>query len=146
MKYTGKRHPFKGTYKVGYNSDGTINAVDLKVYSNGGLFRALDIIDIIGNWYDLSGPVLDRSLFHSDNAYYFPNFRTTGRICKTNTVSNTAFRGFGGPQGALMSEAVIQHVANELGIPAEKIREKHLYKHGQKTHFGMPVNVRFVDA
>eukprot|EP01126_Amoeba_proteus_P037509 TRINITY_DN3870_c0_g1_i2.p1 TRINITY_DN3870_c0_g1~~TRINITY_DN3870_c0_g1_i2.p1 ORF type:complete len:1079 (-),score=234.65 TRINITY_DN3870_c0_g1_i2:3157-6012(-) len=131
MKFTGKRHPFKANYKIGFMTDGSIKALDLQLYNNGG------------NWYDLSGAVLERALFHSDNSYYIPNLRTSGKIAKTNIQSNTAFRGFGGPQGVLAVEYAIQHVAEFLNIPPEIVRENHLYKYSQETHFRMPVNVRF---
>ena len=83
---TGKRHPFYGQYEVGFEEDGTIKAVDMNLYSNGG------------HAHDLSFPVMERALFHSDNAYKIPHLSTYGKVCRTNVFSNTAFRGFGGPQ------------------------------------------------
>ena len=84
MTVSGKRHDFKVLYDVGFKDDGKINAIDIKLLSNGG------------NVLDLSGPVMTRALTHLDNCYSFKNFKALGYICKTNTVSNTAFRGFGG--------------------------------------------------
>ena len=89
MTSTGKRHDFQVAYDVGFDDTGRILAVEAKFASRAG-FSA-----------DLSGPVADRALFQADNAYYYPNVRLTSRPLRTNTVSNTAFRGFGGPQGLL---------------------------------------------
>ncbi len=86
MGWTGHRHPFYIKYKAGCDAHGNVLAVDLQLYSNGG------------NTLDLSIGVLDRALLHCDSTYNVPNFRVRGRICKTNLPSNTAFRGFGGPQ------------------------------------------------
>jgi xanthine dehydrogenase large subunit len=115
MAITGKRHPFKGIYRVGFNDDGIIEALDLQLYSNGGFSM------------DLSMAVLERALLHSDNAYFIPHFRVTGRICKTNLPSNTAFRGFGGPQGVLNIENVIEEIAQKLGIDAIEVRRRNCY-------------------
>lgn len=87
MAATGKRHDFHVDYKIGFDDDGRIEAVDAVFAARCG-FSA-----------DLSGPVTDRALFHADNCYFYPNVRLRSRPLKTNTVSNTAFRGFGGPQG-----------------------------------------------
>jgi xanthine dehydrogenase large subunit len=115
MRITGKRHPFKGEYRVGFNDDGLIEALDLKLYSNGGFSM------------DLSMAVLERALLHADNAYFIPHFRVTGRICKTNLPSNTAFRGFGGPQGVLNIENIIEEIAQKLGIDALEVRQRNCY-------------------
>jgi xanthine dehydrogenase large subunit len=115
MAITGKRHPFKGVYRVGFGDDGVIRALDLALYSNGGFSM------------DLSMAVLERALMHSDNAYFIENFRVTGRICKTNLPSNTAFRGFGGPQGVLNIENILEEIAQKLGIDALEIRRRNCY-------------------
>jgi len=115
MCISGQRHPFLSKYKVGFNKDGLITAVDVKLYSNGGMSL------------DLSRPVLERAMFHIENAYSIPNVRVTGRVCRTNLPSNTAFRGFGGPQGMMACEAYMEHVARELGVHADEIRAKNLY-------------------
>ncbi|MBI4624018.1 MAG: molybdopterin-dependent oxidoreductase, partial [Verrucomicrobia bacterium] len=91
---------------------------------------------------DLSQPIIDRALFHVDNAYYLPAVRLTGRVAKTNLASNTAFRGFGGPQGMLVIEEIMDRVARTLGVPPEIVRERNLY-HGtgetNTTHYGADV-------
>ena len=127
MMLTGKRHPFFARFEVGFDDEGRIRAFDAELVSNGG-------------WsLDLSQPVLDRALFHVDNAYYLPAVRLTGRVAKTNLASNTAFRGFGGPQGMLVIEETIDRIARRLRLPPEVVRERNLY-HGtgatNTTHYG----------
>ncbi|MGJ8632729.1 MAG: xanthine dehydrogenase molybdopterin binding subunit [Luteolibacter sp.] len=131
IETSGKRHPFHAEYKVGYHTDGTLHAADIRVFSDGG-------------WsLDLSQPVNDRALFHLDNAYYIPNVRFEGRVCRTNTTSHTAFRGFGGPQGVIVIEEILGRIAAELGLPPEDIRSKNFY-HGtgetNTTHYGEEVD------
>ena len=118
MRFTGKRHPFKAVYRTGYAADGKLTALDVKLYSNGGCST------------DLSFAVLERSMLHSDNAYYLPAVKIEGRVCKTNLPSNTAFRGFGGPQGVAMIENVMAEVAAALGLDAYDVREANLYGGG----------------
>jgi xanthine dehydrogenase large subunit len=115
MRWTGKRHPFKAFYRAGHDDAGVIHALDLKLFSNGGCSL------------DLSMAVLERAMLHSDNAYFIPNFRVTGRICKTNLPSNTAFRGFGGPQGVAAIENIIEEISQKLGIDALEVRRRNLY-------------------
>ena len=124
---TGKRHPFLARFKVGFDDAGKIQSAQVDLFSDGG-------------WsLDLSMPVLCRALFHLDNAYYLPHVRFAGRVCKTNTTSHTAFRGFGGPQGMLVIEEIMDRVARHLGLPPEMVRERNLY-HGtgetNTTHYG----------
>lgn len=126
MTITGTRHPFYARYKVGYMNTGKLMSGDFTLYSNGGYSN------------DLSFAVLQRGLFHLDNAYNIPYMRCTGYACKTNTASNTAFRGFGGPQGMLVIEDVIERIGMELGMPQADIRELNFYKEGEPTHFLMP--------
>ena len=130
MAFTGKRHPFHCSYRVGYDDVGMLIAAKVDVTSDGG-------------WsLDLSQPVTDRALFHLDNSYYIPHAKFTGIVAKTNTVSHTAFRGFGGPQGMLMIEEIIGRIALRLGIPAEEIRKKNFYgDSGEQnyTHYGAEV-------
>ncbi|VAH05360.1 unnamed protein product [Triticum turgidum subsp. durum] len=102
MITTGQRHSFLGKYKLGFTNDGKIQALDLEIYNNGG------------NSLDLSLAVLERAVFHSENVYAIPNIRVSGKVCFTNFPSNTAFRGFGGPQGMLIAENWIHHMATEL--------------------------------
>jgi len=112
---TGKRHDFVVDYDVGYNSDGKIQAVAATFAARSG-FSA-----------DLSGPVTDRALFHADNAYWYPNVVLKSLPLHTNTVSNTAFRGFGGPQGIIGCERWIEHIAYALGKDPLEIRKINFY-------------------
>ncbi len=115
MTATGKRHDFLIDYKVGFDDEGRIDAVE-------GNFAAR-----CGFSADLSGPVTDRALFHVDNAYFYPNVRLTSQPMKTNTVSNTAFRGFGGPQGMIAGERIIEDIAYALGRDPLEIRRANFY-------------------
>ncbi|WP_332717764.1 xanthine dehydrogenase molybdopterin binding subunit [Pelagibacterium mangrovi] len=115
MIATGKRHDFVVDYDVGFDDDGRIEAVDA-VYAARCGFSA-----------DLSGPVTDRALFHADNAYFYPNVRLVSQPLKTNTVSNTAFRGFGGPQGMVGCERWIEEIAYALGKDPLDIRKANFY-------------------
>lgn len=123
MLITGGRHPFLARYKVGFMKTGIIVALEVNHYSNAG------------NTMDLSGSIMERALFHMDNCYKIPNIRGTGRLCKTNLASNTAFRGFGGPQGMLIAEYWMSEVAVTCGLPAEEVRRKNMYQEGDLTHF-----------
>jgi xanthine dehydrogenase large subunit len=124
---TGKRHPFLGRYRVGFDGEGKLLALDVALYSNGG-------------WsLDLSKPVLYRAMFHVDNAYLLPHARVTGRVAKTHVTSHTAFRGFGGPQGMIVIEEVMDRVARHLGLAPETVREKNLYREGDTAHYGQPI-------
>lgn len=115
MTATGKRHDFVVDYDVAFDNDGRIQAVD-------GIFAAR-----CGFSSDLSGPVTDRALFHADNAYYYPNVRLISRPMKTNTVSNTAFRGFGGPQGVVAAERMIEEIAFATGQDPLDVRKANFY-------------------
>ncbi|XP_060113025.1 aldehyde oxidase 2-like [Heteronotia binoei] len=116
MFITGGRHPLLGQYKVGFMNDGTIQAADLVYYINGGCTK------------DMSEMVIDFVVLKSFNAYDIPNYRCRGRTCKTHMPSNTALRGFGFPQSGLATEMWIAAVADELGLPHEKVREMNMYK------------------
>lgn len=96
--------------QVGFTTAGEVLALDLQLYNNGG------------NSLDLSLSVLERAMFHSDNVYDVPNMRVRGQVCYTNFPSNTAFRGFGGPQGMIIAENWIQRIAMELQRSPEEIR------------------------
>ena len=115
MTATGKRHDFVIDYDVGFDETGRILAV-------GGTFAAR-----CGFSADLSGPVTDRALFHADNAYFYPHVRLTSRPMKTNTVSNTAFRGFGGPQGVMAAERMIEEIAYATGQDPLDVRRINFY-------------------
>lgn len=112
---TGKRHPYLVRYDVGFTNSGTITALRSAWFSNGG-FSA-----------DLSLPVMERTLLHGENAYFLPNVEFTGTVCRTNLASNTAFRGFGGPQGVAAMENVIEEIAALLGLDALDVRRRNLY-------------------
>eukprot|EP01088_Endostelium_zonatum_P016468 TRINITY_DN4462_c0_g1_i2.p1 TRINITY_DN4462_c0_g1~~TRINITY_DN4462_c0_g1_i2.p1 ORF type:complete len:1424 (+),score=366.72 TRINITY_DN4462_c0_g1_i2:55-4326(+) len=140
MMFTGKRHPFMARYKVAFEPNGKITAAEVSIFNNGGFS------------HDLSWPVMDRSLFHLDNSYKFDAMRVSGRVCKTNVASNTAFRGFGGPQGMMVCETWIEHVAHVLGKDPCEIREINFYPSPDPnlketevrkdlTHFGQAVDL-----
>ena len=120
---SGMRHPFLSRWKVAVNKDGKIQALDADIFNNGGWSQ------------DLSGAVVERSMSHVDGVYLIPNVNVRGRVCKTNTVSNTAFRGFGGPQGMFIAESFMEEVADHLKIPVEEFRKINMYKPNDITHF-----------
>lgn len=129
---TGKRHPFSYDYDVGFDATGRITGLKLRMAANCG-FSA-----------DLSGPVADRAVFHCDNAYYLGDVEIASYRCKTNTQSHTAFRGFGGPQGVIVIEAILGDIARMLGRDALDVRMRNLYgrdaAEGRNvTHYQMPV-------
>uniref|UniRef100_A0A8C5SZC2 xanthine dehydrogenase n=1 Tax=Laticauda laticaudata TaxID=8630 RepID=A0A8C5SZC2_LATLA len=123
MLISGGRHPFWAQYKVGFKKNGRITSLDTSYYSNGG------------NSVDLSHGVMDRAVLHMDNSYNIPNIRGIGVVCKTNLASNTAFRGFGGPQGMMVAECWISDIALKCGLSAEEVRKINLYSEGDLTHF-----------
>ena len=129
---SGQRHPFLCRWKVGVTKEGKILALDADVFANGG------------HTQDLSGAVVERSLSHIDGVYKIPNIYVRGRICKTNTVSNTAFRGFGGPQGLFFAECYISEIADHLNISPEHIRAINMYKPGEMTHFNQELKDWYV--
>ncbi|HTZ50273.1 MAG TPA: molybdopterin cofactor-binding domain-containing protein, partial [Spirochaetia bacterium] len=119
---TGKRHPFRSTFSVGYDDEGKLLAARVDLVSDGG-------------WsLDLSQPIIDRALFHVDNVYYIPAVHFSGRVARTNVASATAFRGFGGPQGMLVMEEIVDRVARRLGLPPETVRERNLYHGSGETN------------
>ena len=112
---TGKRHPFTYEYTAGFDDTGRLNGLKLVLMTNCG-FSA-----------DLSGPVADRAVFHSDNAYFLADVDIASYRCKTNTQSHTAFRGFGGPQGMIVIEAIMGDIARSLGLDPLDVRKRNLY-------------------
>ncbi len=130
MILTGHRHPFRAEFAVGFDTQGRLLAARVHLTSNGG-------------WaLDLSQAVTDRALFHLDNAYYIPAVEFRGQVAKTNLSSNTAFRGFGGPQGMLVIEEIIDRIARRLGLPPETVRERNLYRgkgETNTTHYGLEI-------
>ncbi|KAJ4979755.1 hypothetical protein NE237_010535 [Protea cynaroides] len=127
MMVSGQRHSFLGKYKVGFTNEGKVLALDLEIYNNAG------------NSLDLSLAVLERAMFHSDNVYEIPNIRIKGKVCYTNFPSNTAFRGFGGPQGMLITENWIQRIAVELKKSVEEIKEFNFQREGSILHYGQQI-------
>jgi xanthine dehydrogenase large subunit len=115
MAVTGKRHDFRVDYDVAFDDDGRIHALDATYAARCGWCA------------DLSGPVTDRALFHADSSYFYPHVHLTSQPLKTHTVSNTAFRGFGGPQGMLGAERVIEEIAYALGKDPLEIRKLNFY-------------------
>jgi xanthine dehydrogenase large subunit len=127
MTLSGKRHPFYARFKVGFDSDGKLLAVQTYLFSDGGWSQ------------DLSEPVMARAVCHSDNAYFIPNMEVEGKICQTHKTSQTAFRGFGGPQGMIFIEEIMDRVARHLGLTPDEVRQKNFYQEGQSTHYGQLV-------
>jgi len=115
MISTGKRHPAWSRYRAGFDDEGLLLALDVDMYFDGGWTT------------DLTGPILARGLFHLDNAYYVPALRFEGRACRTNVPSNTAMRGFGGPQGMLVVEEALNRVAERLGLDPAEVRHRNYY-------------------
>ena len=127
MALTGKRHPYLVRYSAGFSSSGQIEALKIALFSDGG-------------WsLDLSEPIMWRSLFHCDNTYHLPNVEADGRVCRTHKTSQTAFRGFGGPQAMVAIEDILAQAAQRLGMSADVIRERNFYREGQTTHYGQAV-------
>ncbi len=128
MGRTGGRHPFLGRYRAGFERSGRLLALDVRLWSDGGWTT------------DLSGPVMDRALFHLDNSYSVPVLRFEGRVCRTNQPSNTAFRGFGGPQGMVVVEDAMRRGARALGLRPEVVRRASYYGPGRdRAPYGQEV-------
>lgn len=127
MTMTGKRHGFHAQWRVGFDGDGRLVALEATLTSDGG-------------WsLDLSEPVLARALCHVDNAYWIPHVLLHGRVARTHKTSQTAFRGFGGPQGMLVVEDVLGRCAPLLGLDPVELRRRNFYVDGQSTPYGQPV-------
>ncbi|KAL2693493.1 hypothetical protein Neosp_000053 [[Neocosmospora] mangrovei] len=120
---SGQRHPFQSHWKVGVDSKGKIQVLDVDIYNNAG------------HTLDMSSAVMDRACTHVDNCYYIPHAWVRGWVCKTNTVSNTAFRGFGGPQGMYITENIMYTISEGLNIDIDDLRTRNLYQIGQRTPF-----------
>jgi xanthine dehydrogenase large subunit len=130
FRITGKRHPYLVRYEVGFDNQGKIDAYRAEFFSNGG-FSA-----------DLSLAVMERTLLHGENAYFLPNAEFIGRVCRTNLPSNTAFRGFGGPQAVAAIENVIEDIANHLRLDSYDVRRRNCYggESNNVTPYGQVVN------
>ena len=124
---TGKRHPYSSDFKIGLKNDGTILCYESNHFQNSGAFA------------DLSTAVLERTLFHATNAYNIPNARVMAVCCQTHLVPNTAFRGFGGPQGMFVIEAAIAKAADALGMDRDEVQAKNLLSDGDMFYYGQPV-------
>jgi xanthine dehydrogenase large subunit len=131
MRSTGKRHDFLIRYDVGFDAQGRIRGIEFMHALRCGISA------------DLSGPIADRAMFHSDNAYFLPDVTIRSYRCRTNTVSNTAFRGFGGPQGMVGIERVIDAIAHHLGKDPLEVRKNNLY--GTKERNVTPYEMRIRD-
>lgn len=124
MRMTGKRHPYSADYKIGLDKALKIVAYEAVFYQNAGASC------------DLSLPVLERTLFHCTNSYFIPNVSATAFSCKTNLPPNTAFRGFGGPQGMFVIESAIAHAAEKLNVSKDEIQRRNLIKDGDEFPYG----------
>lgn len=135
MLMTGKRHDFAVQYDAGFDATGRILGIEFMFVSRCGISA------------DLSGPVNDRMMFHCDNAYFLENARIVSHRCKTNTVSNTAFRGFGGPQGMFAIEYVIDDIARTLGLDPLLVRRRNFYADGERnvTPYGQTVEDNIIE-
>ncbi|WP_338563488.1 xanthine dehydrogenase molybdopterin binding subunit [Erwinia sp. E_sp_B04_8] len=135
MQMTGKRHPFYVRYDVGVDQDGRFCGVKIDLAGNCGYSL------------DLSGSIIDRAMFHADNAYYLGDALITGYRCRTNTASNTAYRGFGGPQGMVAIEQIMDHIARELRLDPLEIRKRNYYGKQDRniTHYHQQVEGNLLD-
>ncbi len=124
LRMTGKRHPYSADFRIGLSKDLKIVTYEVTYYQNGGAVN------------DLSPAIAERTLFHTTNAYFIPHVKATLYSCKTNLPPNTAFRGFGGPQGMFVIESAIAEAARQLNIPATVIQEKNLLKEGDLFYYG----------
>jgi xanthine dehydrogenase large subunit len=121
MRVTGKRHAYRSEWEAGFDDEGRIQALRVAFYSNGGIST------------DLSLAVMERSLLHADNCYFLPHVELTGQVCFTNLPSNTAFRGFGGPQAMAVIENILEAIAQKLGVDAFDVRMRNLYGVGERN-------------
>jgi xanthine dehydrogenase large subunit len=124
MRMTGKRHPYSSDYKIGFSKDLKVMAYETTFYQNAGAAA------------DLSPAVMERTLFHGTNSYFIPNVKMTAYSCKTNLPPNTAFRGFGGPQGMFVIESALSHAAKELGISKHELQKNNLLINGDEFPYG----------
>ena len=127
MRMTGKRNPYSSDFKIGLDEQYNIISYEATFYQNGGAAA------------DLSPAILERTLFHSTNTYHIPNVTATANSCKTNLPPNTAFRGFGGPQGMFVIESAIDFAAKQLGVSTTSIQQKNLLKDGDEFPYGQIV-------
>ena len=121
MRITGKRHQYQTDYRIAFDDEGRLIAAKMDFYSNGGAFA------------DLSTSVMERTMLHAENAYHIPNMQVSGTVCRTNLPPNTAFRGFGGPQGVAVIESCLEEIAQHLKIDSWDVRRRNLYRDGDQT-------------
>lgn len=126
MRLTGKRHPYISDYRLGLSSTGKLQAWEVTYYQNGGAAS------------DLSTAILERTLFHSTNAYSIPAVSATGICCRTNLAPNTAFRGFGGPQALFVLECALRRAADEMGVEPRELQARNLMRSEDTFYYGMP--------
>jgi len=124
MRATGKRHPYSSDFKIGLKKDGSIIGYEVTFYQNAGASA------------DLSPAILERTLFHCTNSYYIPNIKATAISCKTNLPPNTAFRGFGGPQGMFVIESAIFKSAEVMGVDPAEIQKRNLLNENDEFPYG----------
>ncbi|HRH38416.1 MAG TPA: molybdopterin-dependent oxidoreductase, partial [Flavobacteriales bacterium] len=124
MRMTGKRHPYSSDFKIGLSKDLKILAYEATFHQNAGAAA------------DLSPAVMERTMFHATNSYFIPNVTATAYSCRTHLPPNTAFRGFGGPQGMFVIESAIAHAAEELGATAREIQKRNLLQEGSEFSYG----------
>lgn len=136
MRITGKRHPFLVRYDVGFTDEGLLHGIVLDLAANCGYSL------------DLSGSICDRAMFHADNAYYLGDARITGYRCRTHLASNTAFRGFGGPQGMVAIEQIMDAIARHIGRDPLRVRQLNLYGGPGRdiTHYHQPVKQNLAEV
>lgn len=130
MIMTGKRNPFENEYRVGFDDDGRILALDANLFSDGGAYA------------DLSTSIMERAMLHIDSAYFIPHLRVRGQVCRTHVHPHTAFRGFGGPKGVATTERIVEEIAQALGKDALDIRKLNSYRDdlGRNiTHYGQTI-------
>ncbi|MBF9222191.1 xanthine dehydrogenase molybdopterin binding subunit [Hymenobacter ruricola] len=129
MRMTGKRHPYSSDFKIGFDADLKIVAYEVEFYQNAGAAA------------DLSPAVMERTLFHATNAYFVPNVTATAYSCRTNLPPNTAFRGFGGPQGMFVIESALAKAAEELGVPTCELQRRNLLREGDLFSYRQPAEM-----
>lgn len=134
LRMTGKRHPYSADYRIGLTADGRIEAYEVVFYQNAGAAA------------DLSPAVLERTLFHCTNAYFIPHVTATAYSCRTHLPPNTAFRGFGGPQGMFVIESALAHAAEQLGMDRADIQRKNLLRPGDEFPYGQKADSEAVNA
>lgn len=134
MHMTGKRHPYSSDFKIGLDANYRILAYQVRFYQNAGATA------------DLSPAIMERTLFHHSNCYYIPNSHATAYSCRTHLPPNTAFRGFGGPQGMFVIESAIAYAAEALGVDAARIQEANLITEGQAFPYGQKVRGAYAQA